>query len=240
MPPLLAEGKRRGCGVAILLFRPGCEACKVQQDILAAEAAGPDPPFIAAQCDATASAATRTLTARLGAQELPALFVVPPPAEEGATAALPRVMPLGPPARLKATLLTLHAPCCSDRSCKTATPAVAVAASAAPKGIFKASKGKKKSAFDPPAKGKAGATRSFPGKGTAIYWPRMPCLRCGCPWWKGEDWDATCIRCGWCCESEGYDDNSKPLAEGGWRERWEAFSALIKQGHTAAWPPAPA
>ena len=26
--------------------------------------------------------------------------------------------------------------------------------------------------------------------GVGIYWPRMPCLQCGCPWWLGEDWDA--------------------------------------------------
>lgn len=29
-----------------------------------------------------------------------------------------------------------------------------------------------------------------------LQWPRMPCLRCGCPWWLGEDWDARCARCG--------------------------------------------
>lgn len=34
----------------------------------------------------------------------------------------------------------------------------------------------------------------FPGRGKGVYYPRMPCLRCGCPWWLGEDWDATCMR----------------------------------------------
>jgi hypothetical protein len=54
--------------------------------------------------------------------------------------------------------------------------------------------------WDPPSgkAAKAGAKRKMgPGKGTtAIYWPRMPCLSCGCPWWLGEDWDARCARCG--------------------------------------------
>eukprot|EP00983_Pelagomonas_calceolata_P012752 407670-Pelagomonas_calceolata.AAC.7 len=52
--------------------------------------------------------------------------------------------------------------------------------------------------WDPPIGklAKPGATRSFPGKGRGVFWPRMPCLRCGCPWWQGEDWDAKCMRYG--------------------------------------------
>lgn len=94
------------------------------------------------------------------------------------------------------------------------------------------------SRFDPPSKhAKAGATRTFPGKGKAEFWPKMPCLRCGCPWWSGEDWDAKCVRCGWCCESEGYDDDSEPLKKGGWQEKYDEFSAYIREGRTAPWPP---
>lgn len=50
--------------------------------------------------------------------------------------------------------------------------------------------------WDPPAGAlaKPGAKRMFPGRGRGIYWPRMPCLHCGCPWWQGEDWDAQCMR----------------------------------------------
>ncbi len=50
--------------------------------------------------------------------------------------------------------------------------------------------------WDPPVGkyAKPGATRVFPQRGKGIYWPRMPCLRCGCPWWQGEDWDANCMR----------------------------------------------
>ena len=98
---------------------------------------------------------------------------------------------------------------------------------------------RKRSVFDPPdgAAKRPGTLRAFAGKGDAVYWPRMPCLRCGCPWWLGEDWDAVCVRCKWCCETEGYDDDSRPLRTGGWAERYEAFTACLKQGYTAAWPP---
>ncbi len=48
----------------------------------------------------------------------------------------------------------------------------------------------------PPGKDcRAGFERVFPGsKGKGVYWPKMPCLRCGCAWWQGEDWDARCLR----------------------------------------------
>jgi hypothetical protein len=96
----------------------------------------------------------------------------------------------------------------------------------------------KPSRFDPPSKhAKAGVTRMFPGKGEAVYWPGMPCLRCGCPWWNGEDWDAKCVRCGWSCESEGYDDDSEPLKQGPWQEKYETFTAFLREGRTAPWPP---
>lgn len=46
--------------------------------------------------------------------------------------------------------------------------------------------------FDPPKKkpaAEAGAKKLLRGR-NAIFWPKMPCLQCGCPWWHGEDWDA--------------------------------------------------
>lgn len=89
--------------------------------------------------------------------------------------------------------------------------------------------------WDPPTgkQGKAGAEKMFPGIGKGIFWPKMPCLRCGCPWWLGEDWDAKCCRCGWDCERSGYDDDSQPLAK--YRGKWEQFSKLIADGRTADW-----
>ena len=45
--------------------------------------------------------------------------------------------------------------------------------------------------YDPPAPPAAAeAKKRLPGAGVCTFWPRMPCLRCGCPWWSGEDWDA--------------------------------------------------
>jgi G3E family GTPase len=91
--------------------------------------------------------------------------------------------------------------------------------------------------WDPP-QGKLarpGARRNLPGKTQpAIFWPRMPCLRCGSPWWLGEDWDARCARCGWDCERDGYDDDSNPLP--GYEQAFERFRALLNEGKTAEWP----
>ncbi|KAF8071330.1 yciC [Scenedesmus sp. PABB004] len=99
--------------------------------------------------------------------------------------------------------------------------------------------------WDPPAgaAAKPGAKRRLPaaavhgggvggrrGRATAVFWPRMPCLSCGCPWWLGEDWDATCARCGWSCEEGGYDDDSAPLPQHA--ERFAAIAAELKAGRT--------
>jgi G3E family GTPase len=97
------------------------------------------------------------------------------------------------------------------------------------------------SAWDPPPGklARPGARRQFPGKSQpAVFWPRMPCLRCGSPWWLGEDWDARCARCGWDCERDGYDDDSNPLPA--YEAQFRAFSALLRDGKTAEWPQAAA
>jgi hypothetical protein len=67
--------------------------------------------------------------------------------------------------------------------------------------------------------------------------PKMPCLKCGCPWWLGEDWDAKCARCAWDCLSSGYDDDSQPLPP--YRKKWEAFTAAIRAGNTPECTPKP-
>ncbi len=65
--------------------------------------------------------------------------------------------------------------------------------------------------------------------------PPIPTLtpRCGCPWWSSEEWDARCLRCGWDCESQGYDNDSQPLPKH--RPKWETFTAAIREGRTPAW-----
>ncbi|EFN52146.1 hypothetical protein CHLNCDRAFT_58985 [Chlorella variabilis] len=89
--------------------------------------------------------------------------------------------------------------------------------------------------FDPPASkfAKPGATKRFSDGRLGHFFPKMPCLRCGCPWWTNEDWDARCLRCGWDCERSGYDDNSQPLPKH--RAKWEHFVAAIRAGHVPAW-----
>ncbi|KAK9817275.1 hypothetical protein WJX72_012139 [[Myrmecia] bisecta] len=91
--------------------------------------------------------------------------------------------------------------------------------------------------YDPPVGklNKAGATRRYPGNQVGHYWPKMPCLHCGCPWWLGEDWDARCARCTWTCENDGYDDDSNPLPK--FAKTWAAFTAVIQSGRTPDWNP---
>lgn len=178
----------------------------------AEDAAAAHTDVAVAVCDAAASAGNGALAAKLKLSACPALAVR---ASKGGGL---RVVPLAGAADLSAAVAKLS-------TGPPAPPQPAVSA-------------RKRSPYEPPSKNaKAGAKRAFPGKGTCIYWPRMPCLRCGCPWWSGEDWDARCVRCGWDCETEGYDDDSKPLRRGGWKERFDDFSAHIREGRVAPWPP---
>ena len=88
--------------------------------------------------------------------------------------------------------------------------------------------------WDPPVGSAAfsGYRRTIKGR-NAYLWPRMPCLRCGCPWWTSEEWDARCIRCKWSCENDGYDDDSNPLEE--WKETWTKFVENIRVGKCPAY-----
>ncbi|KAG2495666.1 hypothetical protein HYH03_006266 [Edaphochlamys debaryana] len=89
--------------------------------------------------------------------------------------------------------------------------------------------------YDPPTGkyAKPGTTKQFGPRGRGVFWPRMPCLRCGCPWWLGEDWDAECVRCGWDCEADGYDDDSNPLPP--YKAKYDTYTAALKTGRTPAW-----
>jgi hypothetical protein len=93
----------------------------------------------------------------------------------------------------------------------------ATAGSSLPDAAAAADSATSSSIWDPPSgrAAKPGSKQKFPAAAvhgassnssskavTAVFWPRMPCLDCGCPWWLGEDWDATCarcacVRCGW-------------------------------------------
>ena len=66
--------------------------------------------------------------------------------------------------------------------------------------------------------------KQFP-EGTGHYWPKMPCLECGSPWWLGDDWDAECANCGEGAES--YDNSQNPHKE--YKRRFERFRKLVDE-----------
>jgi len=89
--------------------------------------------------------------------------------------------------------------------------------------------------FDPPLGkfARPGATKKMADGRTGVFFPKMPCLRCGCPWWSSDDWTAKCLRCSWDCENKGYDDDSKPLLA--FLKKYETFTAAIREGKTVEW-----
>lgn len=91
------------------------------------------------------------------------------------------------------------------------------------------------SEYDPPQGkfAKPGTLKRMSNGQLGHFFPKMPCLRCGCPWWSSEEWDARCLRCGWDCEQTGYDDESKPLPK--FKTAWERFTAQIREGRTPPW-----
>lgn len=91
------------------------------------------------------------------------------------------------------------------------------------------------SLYDPPQgkQNRSGATKLTPDGKLVHYFPHMPCLKCGNPWWSSDEWDANCIRCRWDCLKGGYDDNSKPLPEH--KAVWAKYVESIKAGITPAW-----
>jgi len=88
--------------------------------------------------------------------------------------------------------------------------------------------------YDPPKNfGGSEATKLTKDGKIVHFFPKMPCLRCGCPWWSSDGWDGHCIRCGWDCEKGGYDDDSKPLPQH--KDQWSKFVISIRNGVTPAW-----
>ena len=77
-------------------------------------------------------------------------------------------------------------------------------------------------AFEAPAKGTD--MKQFPN-GTGHFYPKMPCLECGSPWWLGDDWDAECANCGG--DAESYDDEQKPHKA--FKRRFARFRELIDE-----------
>ena len=61
-------------------------------------------------------------------------------------------------------------------------------------------------------------------EGTGHFYPKMPCLECGSPWWLGDDWDAECANCGEGADS--YDDDMRPIGKK-YKRRFEQFRKLV-------------
>jgi hypothetical protein len=88
--------------------------------------------------------------------------------------------------------------------------------------------------YDPPKNSGGSKATKLTKDGKIIhFFPKMPCLRCGCPWYSSDGWDGHCVRCGWDCEKGGYDDDSKPLPQH--KEQWNKFVISIRNGVTPAW-----
>jgi len=83
-------------------------------------------------------------------------------------------------------------------------------------------------AFAVPPPGAADVKRLIGGV-PASFWPRMPCLTCGSPWWRGDDWDAQCANCG--ASADDYDDDQKPRLHR--RQQHEAFRADLEAARAA-------
>ena len=77
-------------------------------------------------------------------------------------------------------------------------------------------------AFVAPAKGTD--VKQFP-EGTGFFWPKMPCLECGSPWWLGDSWYAACANCGG--DAESYDNEQKPHKA--YKRRFARFRELVEE-----------
>lgn len=78
-------------------------------------------------------------------------------------------------------------------------------------------------AFRPSAN--SSATKVFPNGLMGHYFPDMPCLECGSPWWFGEDWDSKCSNCG--ADDRTYGSDQRPIRSR--RRAYEAFVAELRR-----------
>jgi len=53
------------------------------------------------------------------------------------------------------------------------------------------------------------------------YFPEMPCLACGAPWWLGEDWNSRCANCG--ADDRCYGADQQPL-----RSHRRAYAGFVR------------
>ena len=66
-------------------------------------------------------------------------------------------------------------------------------------------------------------SKTFPNGQTGQYFPDMPCLACGSPWWLGEDWNSKCANCG--ADDRCYGADQRPAKA--YRRRYAEFTRAL-------------
>jgi len=67
-------------------------------------------------------------------------------------------------------------------------------------------------------------SKVFPSGETGHYFPDMPCLACGSPWWFGEDWNSKCANCG--ADDRCYGADQQPIRA--YRRRYAQFALALQ------------
>ena len=66
-------------------------------------------------------------------------------------------------------------------------------------------------------------SKTFPNGQIGQYFPDMPCLACGSPWWLGEDWNSKCANCG--ADDRCYGADQRPAKA--YRRKYAEFTRAL-------------
>lgn len=66
-------------------------------------------------------------------------------------------------------------------------------------------------------------SKTFPNEQIGQYFPDMPCLACGSPWWLGEDWNSKCANCG--ADDRCYGADQRPAKA--YRRKYAEFTRAL-------------
>ena len=78
-------------------------------------------------------------------------------------------------------------------------------------------------AFEIPSTTTTTQSKTFPNGQTGQYFPDMPCLACGSPWWLGEDWNSQCANCG--ADDRCYGADQRPAKA--YRRKYAEFTRAL-------------
>jgi hypothetical protein len=151
---------------------------------------------VTATADPAGSKANSVLAGALGVKALPAVYVY-------------RKMKLtGKVAGVEATAEGVQALLGTATQCSSGGAAAGVAVSSALRKAQTAHEGRpvpssspsaaalQGGVYDPPVGkyARPGMVKKLPDGRSAHFFPRMPCLKCGCPWWTSDEWNGRCVR----------------------------------------------